>query len=375
VDGSQINHDEAAQADADPTEASERCARSCALLNLARALAAAGTRSEVARRVAEAVPMVVDCDRVGVYLWDGDRNRLVRHATSHSGQARGIEEAEEWSRAPARGGVLERLLRDPDAEPMFVDTRTGDDALRELFARLGAVSSVLVPLATADSLLGLLTASVMSDPERIAPDPDLRDRLSGVAAQATTALLNRRLVDRIAPEAQHDKLTGLANRRRFTEELRLAVNRARQLNELLTVFHLGLDGLEPVNDELGHEVGDALLVAIGERLNSRMRKGDTVARLGGEEFAVLVDAHTDPPDMARLQQRIADAFAHPFVIHDKHIEIRASIGCAAFPEDADCAEALLRTAAEAMLRCKRGRRALLNGRLTSGETRAAADAA
>jgi len=356
-------------------EANERYAQSSALLSLARALAAAGTSSEVARRLAEAVPMVVDCDRVGVYLWDAERGRLVRHAISHSAQAPPVDEAQEWSRAPSRGGVLERLLHDPQLEPMFIDADTGDPTARELFAELQAVSSVLVPLATSGSLLGLLAVSVMNAPERLAPDPDLLDRLSGVAAQATTALLNGHLVDQITYQAEHDSLTGLANRMRFSEELRLAVRRARRLVEQVAVFYLDLDGFKAVNDELGHDVGDELLVAISERLNARTRKGDTAARLGGDEFAVLVDADTAPPEVARLQERIEAAFAHPFVVRGQQVEIRASIGCAVFPQDAESPEALLRTADEAMFRCKRAHRARLGGRQNGDGDRAAAPVA
>src|SRR4029077_16046854 len=103
----------------------------------------------------------------------------------------------------------------------------GDPILRELAARLGAKATIVVPLATADALLGLLAVSVTERPERLKPGPDLLDRLSGVAAQATTALQNGALVDQITHQALHDQLTGLANRLQFTEELRVAINRAR----------------------------------------------------------------------------------------------------------------------------------------------------
>ena len=137
-----------------------------------------------------------------------------------------------------------------------------------------------MPLATADALLGLLTVSVTRPPGAAQARPDLLDRLSGVAAQATTALQNGALVDQITHQALHDQLTGLANRLQFTDQLRVAINRARQRGESLTLFYVDLDGFKPVNDEFGHEVGDQLLVAVGKRLRASTRADDTVARLG-----------------------------------------------------------------------------------------------
>ena len=202
-------------------EAQQRYEQSSAFLALARALAVAGTSDEVARKLADAVPEVVDCDHVGVYLWDPSRGELARRAITSRIDDAG--EAEPWSRAPTPGGPLERLLADPQSEPMFIDEHSGDPVMRELFANVGAVATIVVPLATSDSLLGLLAASVFDRRERLEPAADLLDRLSGVAAQATTALQNGRLVDQITYQARHDVLTGLANRLEFTDALRGAV--------------------------------------------------------------------------------------------------------------------------------------------------------
>ena len=161
-------------------EAQQRYDQSAALLDLARALARAGTSREVALRLVDAVPSVVDCDGVGVYLWDSSRGELVRQASHRSDGVKELDELK--SRAPAPGGPLERLLNNPAHEPIFVDADNGDPILRELAARLGAKATIVVPLATADALLGLLAVSVTERPERLKPGPDLLDRLSGVAA-------------------------------------------------------------------------------------------------------------------------------------------------------------------------------------------------
>jgi diguanylate cyclase (GGDEF)-like protein len=337
-------------------EAQQRYEQSSALLALARALAVAGTSDEVARKLADAVPEVVDCDRVGVYLWDPAKGELARRATTgRVSEKHG--EGEPWSRAPTPGGPLERLLADPRPEPMFVDRRNGDPVLRETLAEIGAVAMIVVPLATADSLLGLLAASVFERPERLEPTADLLDRLSGVAAQATTALQNGRLVDQITHQARHDVLTGLANRLQFTDALRAAVSSAQGSSRGLTLFYLDLDEFKPVNDRFGHDAGDELLVTVGARLTTCTRPSDVVARLGGDEFAILINDQLTALGHDGLSDRLAAAFEQPFKIGGVERKVSVSVGRVEFPADAQTPEELLRLADAAMFASKRKRRA------------------
>jgi diguanylate cyclase (GGDEF)-like protein len=337
-------------------EAKRRSEQSSALLSLARALAAAGTSDEIARRLATAVPLVVDCDRVGVYLWDAGRGELVRRAVTTRDAPDG-EDIENTGWAPSPGGPLHRLLADPGHEPLFVDATHGDPLLREILGKEGFVATILVPLATADSFLGLLSASVFDEPGRLRPTPDLLDRLSGVAAQATTALQNGHLLDEMTHQATHDQLTGLANRLQFTGQLRGAIDRAREEIHPVTLLYMDLDGFKPVNDEFGHDVGDRLLVAVAKRLASCTRAGDTVARLGGDEFAVLIDSQTAPAVAEEVSERLAAAVTQPFVIDGHRLHLGASIGRAVFPIDADDPDGLLRAADAAMFEVKRDTRA------------------
>ena len=337
-------------------EAKRRSEQSSALLSLARALAAAGTSSEIARRLASSVPLVVDCDRVGVYLWDGGRGELVRRAVTTREAPEGVD-VEDTGWAPTPGGPLHRMLEDPGHPPLFVDDHTGDPRLRGILSAEGFVATILVPLATPDSFLGLLTVSVFEEPGRLRPGPDLLDRLSGVAAQATTALQNGRLVDEMTHQALHDQLTGLANRLQFTGQLRDALSRAREEIHPVTLLYMDLDGFKPVNDEFGHDVGDQLLVAVAKRLASCTRADDTVARLGGDEFAVLIDSQTAPADAEEVSDRLAAAITRPFVIDGHRLHLGVSIGRAVFPIDADDADGLLRCADAAMFGVKRDTRA------------------
>jgi diguanylate cyclase (GGDEF)-like protein len=336
-------------------EAERRAAHSSALLDLARALAAGGTSDEVARRLADAVPMVVDCDRVSVYLWDPREGALRLRMSSDSNGAETGTHPEDWIFTPTPGSPLQDWLDEPSAAPVFVDADSGHPMLRELAARVDALASITVPLATSGSLLGLLVVWVTSGPERLEPTPDLLDRISGVAAQAITALQNGRLLDEITHQARHDQLTGLANRIRFSETLRAAIERAHSHREPLELFYIDLDGFKPVNDEFGHEIGDHLLVAVGERLRGCTRASDTVARLGGDEFALLIHGRGSGPEGAGLQQRLLTAMEAPFCIGGHELRLGASVGRAVFPVDGEDAEALLRRSDAAMFTDKRAR--------------------
>jgi diguanylate cyclase (GGDEF)-like protein len=332
-------------------EAERRHDHSSTLLELARVLAGGGTSGEVSRRLCDAVPNVVDCDRVGVYLWDDAHGAIVRRATSQRDP--GAAPDGEWSIPIEPGGLLERLLRDVSREPMFINADEGDPVLQAMGAAIGAVASILVPISVRDEFLGFLTVSVMARPERLRPNPDLLDRLSGVAAQATTALENGRLLDQVTHQARHDGLTGLPNRATFTEYLHVAVEDERSARA--TLFFIDLDGFKPVNDELGHEMGDKLLIAVGERLRTCTRAQDTVARLGGDEFGVLMLGEAEPDDADLLARRLAGTFATPFVVDGRALSLGASIGRAEYPGDAATVESLLRSADAEMFGVKRAR--------------------
>jgi diguanylate cyclase (GGDEF)-like protein len=337
-------------------EAEDRHAESSALLELARALAAAGTSAEIARRLADAVPAVVDCDRVTVHVWDPVREQLSRQAVApaeYESTTPAIPYAT-WS--PLAGGVIESLLNDPDPVPMFIDAENGDPRVVEIFSDQGFTATIIVPLATPAQFLGMLTVSVTDRPERLKPTEELLNRLSGVSAQATTALQNGRLVDLITHQAQHDQLTGLANRLRFTNELRTAMDRALEHSERGALFYVDLDQFKPVNDEFGHEIGDELLVAVAERLNGCTRDSDIVARLGGDEFAVLLPS-ADDQDIARVSARIVAAFRDPFAVGGHRLRLGVSIGRSLYPLDARDADGLLRHADAAMFINKRAHQA------------------
>ena len=152
--------------------------------------------------------------------------------------------------------------------------------------------------------------------------------------------------------AYQDFLTGLPNRARFFVFYEDAVAHAASAGQVLATLFIDLDNFKPVNDMLGHGAGDELLVAVAERLRAGVRQADLVARVGGDEFAIVL---IDLPDlsMARvLAQKLLEAMAQPFVVQGKRVGISASIGIATFPRDGVTSGVLLNRADAAMYRAK-----------------------
>lgn len=334
-------------------EANGRHREASTLLELARALASAGSSEEIAHRLAEALPQVVDCDRVAVFVWEENAQELVRQAVAY--RRPGDSEQPEFTVGLEQLELLREYVEGRRSEPLFVDTQDDDSDLARMLAERGAVASVVVPVSTPERFLGALAVSVTADPQRLRESPELLDRLSGVAAHAATALNNGRLVDHITHQAQHDGLTGLINRVHFSEQLSQASRRVGEDPGSLTVFYIDLDDFKPVNDRFGHAVGDELLRQVADRLMDCVRSGDTVARLGGDEFAVLVQSIHGAGEADAVAHRLASAFLEPFEVGGMLLQAAASIGRANWPVDAEEVDAFVSRADAAMYEIKRSR--------------------
>lgn len=152
--------------------------------------------------------------------------------------------------------------------------------------------------------------------------------------------------------ANHDTLTGIANRNLLNDRLERAILFARRLRQKVAVLFLDLDRFKIVNDSLGHESGDALLKIVAERLKNCVRQGDTVARIGGDEFVVLLSELEMATDAARIAQKVIDSLAEPITILSNNLSASASIGISIYPDDGQDAESLLKNADVAMYRAK-----------------------
>jgi diguanylate cyclase (GGDEF)-like protein/PAS domain S-box-containing protein len=156
----------------------------------------------------------------------------------------------------------------------------------------------------------------------------------------------------VAHQAQHDFLTNLPNRLLFGDRFKQQLARAKRHKKKFAVLYLDLDRFKPVNDTLGHQIGDQLLVAVAERLKLQVREIDTVSRFGGDEFAVLMSEVSSRHDVTVLAEKILAALSLPYTIAGNVIHITGSMGIAIYPDDGRDMEIIMSKADTAMYKAK-----------------------
>jgi diguanylate cyclase (GGDEF)-like protein/PAS domain S-box-containing protein len=177
-----------------------------------------------------------------------------------------------------------------------------------------------------------------------------------VVSQVVDITERRDAEERLTHQALHDPLTGLPNRRLFLDRLTMALARSERHRQSVAVFYLDVDRFKVINDSLGHEVGDQVLVETAARLQQLVRDSDTLARLGGDEFVLLVEDLEEHEEVSAIAQRIGEALALPLILPELTVSVSTSIGIAIAGRGAD-AVGLLRDADTAMYRAKEQGRA------------------
>ncbi|MDX6214860.1 MAG: hypothetical protein QOG99_444 [Frankiales bacterium] len=312
-----------------------------ALLRLSRSLADLTSSAELAAKLTRAVPDVIDCDGAAVLLISDGVARVAAHYGCSP------ELADELDRQEFAGNELLQLLQ--------LDRRTPEDMSpqgRALMETFGWQAIAAAPLEIDGETYGMLIASVRHDKARILNDEKLTDRFAGLAGQAAVALRNSQLMDQIRHQALHDPLTHIPNRTLLMERAEQMLADARSGDGTVAALFLDLDGFKEVNDTLGHDIGDGLLQAVAERLQSLVRDQDTVGRLGGDEFIVLVECGSMDTDVKDLADRLLRGIREPLMLPgcDRPIAVGASIGIAI--GDRACAEDLLHDADMALHQAK-----------------------
>jgi diguanylate cyclase (GGDEF)-like protein len=153
--------------------------------------------------------------------------------------------------------------------------------------------------------------------------------------------------------AHMDSLTGLANRVLLDDRISVAIAAAHRYSHRLGILYLDLDGFKQVNDELGHDAGDSVLKEVALRLQKHVREMDTVARVGGDEFVVLLTNLRDRADARVATDKLQAALDQPFELRGRPCPLRASVGVAIFPDDGEQPVQLLKHADDAMYETKR----------------------
>ena len=216
---------------------------------------------------------------------------------------------------------------------------------------VGLHAAVAFPLTIDDEIIAIVELFA----REVRPaDPAMMRLLDSAGARIATVMQRKRAEERIQHLAHHDALTDLPNRVLFHERLRRALWDADRHERLVGVAFLDLDRFKTINDSVGHAVGDQLLKAVAAALTACVREGDTVARLAGDEFAVVFVDVQRPDEVGQVANRILKVLGEPFTIEGRELFTGVSMGLTLYPIDNRDADGLLQNADIAMYRAKEG---------------------
>ncbi len=300
--------------------------------------------SSVMQLVVEYCCELIQCDGAAIELREG--NHMVYRATSgianaHSGLRLPINES--LSGYSIKTGELQ-LCNDVELDP-----RVNQPACKAQ----GIEAMLLIPLEHSDDVVGVLKV-LSRNKQHFTMEHAAILRLVSEQVAASMYFCHRYVPDNLLYQATHDSLTELKNRSAFMERLRREVhvngNRSQHRFGLMII---DMNGLKRVNDELGHRAGDALLGEMARRLQKTFRPTDLVARIGGDEFGVVVSNIQSIEVLSKASQRLNSELATPHTCKGKELRLSASVGSAAYPDDAEHIEQLIEVADQRMYQRKR----------------------
>jgi len=237
------------------------------------------------------------------------------------------------------------------ARPLWVPEMAKDPRVLMMMypPDLAAGGAFIFPVRSDGAVIGVL---IFNSRERRAPDQPLLQIILGLGSQIGQFLQRKHAEERAHYLAHFDELTDLPNRTTFNERLEHALARARRTHERLAILFVDLDRFKNINDTLGHAAGDVVLEEIARRMRECVRECDTISRLGGDEFLVLLEEASEPATVTAVAQRLLAAVSRPVRVESQEFHLSASIGISTFPDDSDDAQSLVKHADIAMYRAK-----------------------
>jgi diguanylate cyclase (GGDEF)-like protein len=306
------------------------------------------------------------------YILSGERDRLARAHDSLSRAAQPIQALRERPEAiPDQAQRVESadalIGEELERFSALIETERskGMSATIRSISATGGAATIRRVQAIVQDLLAVEDAQLAARTAQSGRSSDLSVITAAVATLFNLGLLGavillarREIKERRQAEevvkfaATHDPLTGLPNRVLLAERVNRAVAAAKSEGRSTAVLFIDLDRFKNINDALGHEAGDRLLQNVADRLVRCVRRSDTVARQGGDEFVVLIEAFQAPGDLTQVAEKILAEVAGPMTVYGKEFQITASVGISTFPADGEDLRALLKNADMAMYRAK-----------------------
>lgn len=235
------------------------------------------------------------------------------------------------------------------------DIESDDRVNKEACRQIGLNSMIVMPLIYNNAVVGVLKVLSKRSGHFNDDGIEILELISGlIAAAMFNAMENGE--SELFYKATHDSLTGISNRSLFYDRLRQRLSCALSKQEKFGIISLDMDGLKEINDNHGHRAGDAAIKEVALRISNTLRQSDTVSRLGGDEFGIIVATVVDRNDIRSLIKRLGFEITKPFVFENVEINLRASIGYAHFKEDGIEMDVLIEKADKSMYKVKRERK-------------------
>ncbi|HRY34786.1 MAG TPA: EAL domain-containing protein [Smithellaceae bacterium] len=290
-------------------------------------------------------------DRTGLFMYSGDNHQLVHsHEWCNAGIPSTLDRKDHQT-ILALPGVKDQIdntgyIHIHDTEKLQPGAMPDKESLRNRQIK----SLIIVKLTGIDTVVGYIAFEAIQSSREW--DQDHREMIKVLGNLLSDALRQVESEKAINYMAYYDPLTRLPNRALLTDRLKQAISLAMRTEKLISVIFIDVDSFKSVNDTMGHDGGDAMLVQIAERLSARVREYDTVSRFGGDEFLVMLQQIPDIKDIQESAKKIMSVFDQPITIKGQEFFITASAGIAVFPFDGENTDELIKHADMAMYEAK-----------------------